>query len=50
MLHSGQRLLPDHLFDRVGIQFDAEEGQLIRARIETYLAGYEGSAQPTQTF
>lgn len=44
-------LLAEHQRSQgVGIQFDAEEGQLIRARIETYLAGYEGSAQPTQTF
>jgi len=34
----------------IGIQFDGEEGQLIRARIETYLAGYDGGSQPTQTF
>ena len=34
----------------VGIQFDEDEGQLIRARIETYLAGYDGGAQATQTF
>lgn len=33
----------------VGIEFDEREGKPLKARIETYLAGYPGVKQPTQT-
>lgn len=34
----------------IGIQFDDNEGPALRARIESYLADFRGSQQPTHTF
>jgi len=34
----------------IGIQFDEAEGRAVKDRIEVYLAGYQDSDRPTQTF
>jgi type IV pilus assembly protein PilZ len=34
----------------IGIQFDDNEGPALKARIESYLADFKGSQQPTHTF
>ncbi len=39
-----------HQHQGIGIQFDDKEGPALRARIETYLAAFKDSQQPTHTF
>jgi type IV pilus assembly protein PilZ len=44
------RQAESHRQQGIGIQFDDQEGRAVKDRIEIYLADYQRSDRPTQTF